>query len=50
MHMNSAGTCFLFKKKKNVKGVELDLGTICSIEQRESSPTVNSVGLSCSKH
>lgn len=29
---------------------QLDLGTICSTEQRESSPIMSSIGQSCGKH
>lgn len=49
MHTNSTGVCFLFKKKLS-REVELELGTICSIEQSESSPIMSCAGQSSSKH
>lgn len=40
MHMSSTGACFFIKEKKKkelAREVELDFGTICSLELSESS-------------
>lgn len=42
LHAYEFHRCMLFILKKEAREVELDLGTICSIEQNESSPIMSS--------